>query len=64
MVRIGNSAPAPLFKFVALPNDCALSAPLAIGASDDFRPVWTSSGRTEFVTEGEPHMTYAEVSRS
>jgi hypothetical protein len=40
----------------------ALSAPLAIGASDDFRPIWTPRGHTEFVTESEPH-TYADVSR-
>ena len=36
---------------------------LAIGASDDFRPVWTSRGHTEFVTESEPHITYAEIGR-
>jgi hypothetical protein len=41
----------------------ALSAPLAIGTSDDFHPVWTPRGRTEFVTESEPHITYAEVGR-
>jgi hypothetical protein len=42
----------------------ALFAPLRRGDSVNSDSVWVSRGYTEFVTENEPHITYAEVGKS